>query len=300
MDSIGTRQFTIYFSGDSKEVAQQILEVTQRSYPIFIELFDAKQDLRLDIFWVDRRDWSQIPQCRNKDYGMPHMTKGENHKHYIILPAANIDEPVQLIRIIKPLLDIKKLSKDETCQLTNLLSTVEGTSISNLDQYLSSKEFYIHFLIEIVLLHEIMHDFCFEFGIPENYGKNGQKAWWLFEGLAQWSVLWVHRRLGNDHWVGLHELLYRWMYRTGQTYRGNISPINYSNYAWFHGILIEMFCQLENEFGNDYGPAILKILLKKMNSNDFLSNQEIIATFSCVANQDLSTWFKSNWKINKN
>jgi hypothetical protein len=298
MDNIESGRFTVYFSGSSRKIAERILTVTKASYPVLKAVFNADHDLRLEIFWADRSDWPKIPQCRYKaNYGMPHMAKGEDHTYAIILPAADIDMPEQLFRLVNPLLDISKLSQDDLRRLARLLSTGREVTTTELKEYLSSSEFYTDFLVEIVLVHEIMHNFCYEFGIPENYGRNGQKAWWVFEGLAQWSVLWVHRQLGNDHWAELHELLYRWMYRTGRNHQGNISPVQYENYAWFHGALVEMFVQLEGKFGRDYGPAVLSLFLDKIKGRDFLNNREVVEIFSHVSGQDLSAWFKLNWQI---
>ena len=177
------------------------------------------------------------------------------------------------------------------------LQPADGGTTDDLLRYLSSPEFYVDFLIEIVHIHEMTHDFCYEFRIPENHGRHGRKAWWLFEGLAQWSVLWVQRRLSNDKWADIHELLYRWMYRTGRKQQGNISPIQYENYAWFHGALVEMFCQLEERFGKDYGLAMLSSILEEMQDRDYLEDREIVTIFSSAAGQDLSQWFRTQWQI---
>jgi len=164
-------------------------------------------------------------------------------------------------------------------------------------KYLSSSEFYVDFLIEIVHIHEITHDFCYEFGIPENYGRDGRKAWRLFEGLAQWSVLWVQRCLGNEQWADIHELLYGWIYKTGRKLQGNISLIQYENYAWFHGALVEMFCQLEEKFDSGYVPAVLISILEEMQDKDYLEDREAVAIFGSAAGQDLAQWFRTQWQI---
>ena len=298
MDCIEHRKFKVYYSGNSSEIAERLMTITEKSYPVFKDLFYADHDLGLDIFWADREDWDKVPLCRHKgNYGMPHMVEGKKHTHAVILPAANIDMPGTLVRIIDPLLDMKELPGDDLRKLTGWLAPMRGTTGEELRKYLSSTDFYVDFLVEIVHVHEIMHDFCYEFGIPENYGRDGRKAWWVFEGLAQWSVLWVQRRLGNEQWAGIHELLYRWMYRTGRKQEGNVSPIQYENYAWFHGTLVEMFCQLEERFGKDYGPAVLNQLLKKMQDRNYLDDWEVVDIFSSVAGQDLSQWFREQWQI---
>jgi hypothetical protein len=246
------------------------------------------------------------------------MAKGKHHIHVVILPAVNIDLPETLVGIIEPLLDMKELPENELCKLSGsrsnrakpqLLGLTQGTTKDDLRKYLSSVDFYVDFLVEIVHPHEIMHDFCYEFSIPDNYGRDGRKAWWVFEGLAQWSVLWIQRQLGNEQWAGIHELLYRWMYRTGRKQPGNVSPIQYENYAWFHGALLEMFCQLEEQFGRDYGPAVLSLLLEKiqgcgfdmsfglLNPADYLNDGEVVNIFSRVAGQDLSQWFKVQLQV---
>ena len=308
MESIQHKQFKVHYSGNSEKIAERLMTITKQSYPIFKDLFRAEHDLGLEIFWADSEDWDKIPLCRYKgNYGMPHMTKGKGHTHAVILPAANIDMPDRIVRLIEPLLDVEELPEGDLRNLMKWLGLGQGATGEDLKKYLPSSEFYVDFLIEIVHIHEMMHDFCFEFGIPENYGRDGRKAWWVFEGLAQWSVLWVQRRLGNERWAGIHELLYRWMYRTGRKQRGNLSPIQYENYAWFHGALLEMFCQLEEQFGREYGPAVLRLLLEKMQKTthdfvlaqgrDYLSDGEVVDIFSSVAGQDLSQWFKVKWKI---
>ena len=298
MDYIEHGRFKVYYSGHSREIAERLMTITEKSYPVFKDLFYADHDLRLDIFWADREDWDKIPLCRYKgNYGMPHMAKGKDHTHVVILPAANVDMPERVVRLIDPLLDMKELPDGESRKLARWLGFTQETTVENLRQYLSSSSFYVDFLVEIVHTHEIMHDFCFEFGIPENYGRDKRQAWWVFEGLAQWSVLWVQRRLGNERWAGMHELLYRWMYRTGREQQGNASPIQYRNYAWFHGALVELFCQMEEQFGRDYGPAVLRGLLKEMQGRDYFDDQEVVKIFSSEASQNLSQWFKEQWQI---
>ncbi|MBI3919812.1 MAG: hypothetical protein HY318_00235 [Armatimonadetes bacterium] len=287
---------TIHYSGDSQEVARRLLTVTRKSYPVFKKLFAADHDLSLDIYWADRKDWPNVPLCRHRqNYGMPHMTQGANHSHAVILPAANLDMPEALSSIVKPLLDPRQLTAAEARNLRRWLGLKSNLSDEGLLKYLSSQKFYVDYLVEIVLVHEVMHDFCFEFGIPENYGRDGRQAWWLFEGLAQWSVLWVQRSLGNDKWAGLHELLYRWMYRTGKDDKGNVSPIEYANYAWFHGALVEMFCELEECQGKKYGPEVLRHVLQSMRGREYLTDGEVVTLFSRAAGEDLSPWFRERW-----
>jgi hypothetical protein len=82
--------------------------------------------------------------------------------------------------------------------LKKWLCHVSEGNTDDLLKYLSLPEFYVDFPIEIAHIHEITHDFCHEFGIPENYGRDRRKAWWLFEGVVQWSVLWVQGNFGNE------------------------------------------------------------------------------------------------------
>jgi hypothetical protein len=298
MDTLEGGRFSVHYSGESRQQAERLLGLLEKSYPVFKELFAADHDLRLVIYWADRKDRLGVPVCRNRSsYGMPHMTKGENHTHYVILPAANLDMPEALTRIIDPLLDMKRLSGDEVGALKRGLGLKPETTDAELRKHLSSAEFYVDYLVEIVFLHEVMHDFCYEFGLPENYGRDGRQAWWVFEGLAQWSVLWVQRQLGNENWAGIHELLYRWMYRTGRSDPGNVSPVQYANYAWFHGALVEMLCQLGARFGEQYGPRVLRLLLADTRERDFLDDGQSVAVFGKAAGADLSGWFREKWGI---
>lgn len=293
MKHIEDGRFKIYYSGNSGDIAERLMHITKKSYPILKDIFRADRDLGIEIYWADSADWSNIPLCRHKgNYGIPHMVKGEDHTHVVILPAANIDMPEGLVQIIAPLLDLRELPEDDLNRLEKCFRLT-----GDLQKHLSSLEFYVDFLIEIVCIHEIMHDFCYEFGIQENYGRNKREAWWLFEGMAQCSVLWVQRRLGNEQWADIHELLYRWMYRTGRKQQGNISPVRYGNYAWFHGALVEMFCQLEERFGRNYGPTVLSSILEEMQDKDYLEDGDAVAIFSSAAGQDLAQWFSVEWQI---
>ena len=185
MNYIEHRQFKVYYSGQSREIAERLMNITDKSYPVFKDLFGADHDLGLEIFWADLQDWDKIPLCRHQgNYGMPHMAEGKHHTHLVILPAVNIDMPETLVGIIEPLLDMKELPENELRKLTQWLGITPGTTKEDVRKYLSSVDFYIDFLVEIVHPHEIMHDFCYEFGIPENYGRDGRKAWWVFEGFA--------------------------------------------------------------------------------------------------------------------
>jgi len=58
-----------------------------------------------------------------------------------------------------------------------------------------------------------------------------------------------------------------------------------------------MFCQLEEQFGRDYGPAVLSLLLEKIQGRDYLNDEEVVDIFSRVAGQDLSQWFKVQLQV---
>jgi len=107
----------------------------------------------------------------------------------------------------------------------------------------------------------------------------------------------VQRCLGNEQWADIHELLYGWIYKTGRKLQGNISLIQYENYAWFHGALVEMFCQLEEKFDSGYVPAVLISILEEMQDKDYLEDREAVAIFGSAAGQDLAQWFRTQWQI---
>ena len=298
MEHVEGSQFKVYYSGKSQEIAKRILTVTEKSYPVFKKLFGTRSDVVLIIYWADKADWFEIPHCKYKSsYGMPHMTKGSNHRHYLILPAANVDLPDRLTAILEPMFDMTYLDKRDSTQLVNLLLEQSNRDRIKLREYLSSREFYIDYLINIVLIHELMHYFSIEFGFTENYGRDGRKAWWVFEGMAQWSVLWINRELGNEIWADIHQILYRWIYRSGREKEGNLSPLQYNNYAWFHGALVEMISSLEEKFDKEYGKSVLRVILHRIQGKDYLNDGEVINIFSEVSDQNLSAWFYSNWAI---
>jgi len=298
METIESNHFKVHFSGESRNIAEELLVTAEKSYRIFKRMMDTHQDFRIEIYWANRNDWSTIPQCRYKQsYGMPHMTRGGDHTHYVILPAANIDMPDRLTEIMDPMIDTAYLDERDTSILANHLLGNSYPDRNDLRKYLSSSRFYIDYLINIVSIHEIMHNFCFESGLGENYGRDGRKAWWVFEGMAQWSVLMVQRELGNRKWADIHELLYRWIYRSGHKKEGNESLVEYGNYAWFHGSLVEMFSQLEEKYGGDFGHRVFESLLHNLQGRDYLSDRDAVRVFSKAAGEDLSGFFGKRWGI---
>ena len=44
MDYIEHRQFKVYYSGQSREIAERLMTITEKSYPVFKELFNADHD----------------------------------------------------------------------------------------------------------------------------------------------------------------------------------------------------------------------------------------------------------------
>ena len=299
MDTLTDGPVIVQYSGDSRELAEELCRLALQSHAVLCELFDVPSEVRLHIYWADRMDWETIPACRHKgSYGMPHMRCGEDHTHYVILPAANIDVPQRLMETVRPVLDPAVLTPLEREEMGQLLACLPGiASGTRLEEALASPAFYTGYLTRLILVHEIMHDFCYEYGIPENYGRQGRQAWWVFEGLAQWSVLWVQRRLDNDELARLHERLYRWMYRVGADDAGNVNPLDYANYAWFHGALVEMAVQLEEHFGQGYGPRVLDALRQRMADREYLGDADVVAVFSATAGEDLIPWFGERWEI---
>lgn len=80
---------------------------------------------------------------------------------------------------------------------------------------------------------------------------------------------------------------------------GNIGPNEYSNYAWFHASLVEIFHQLEADYGQGYGPRVLNQIRACIKGRDYLTDKEMVGIFSNVAGDDLSQWFISNWGIGR-
>lgn len=87
------------------------------------------------------------------------------------------------------------------------------------------------------------------------------------------------------------------MYRAGADEAGNASPLEYANYAWFHGALVEMAVQLEERFGLEYGPRVLDALRQRMADRDYLGDEDVVAVFSAAAGEDLVPWFWEKWQI---
>jgi hypothetical protein len=106
MDTLTDGSVIVQYSGDNRELAEELCRLALQSHAVLCELFDVPPEVHLHIYWADRMDWETIPACRHKgSYGMPHMRCGEDHTHYVILPAANIDVSQRLMETVCPVLD---------------------------------------------------------------------------------------------------------------------------------------------------------------------------------------------------
>ena len=86
-------------------------------------------------------------------------------------------------------------------------------------------------------------------------------------------------------------------YRTVAECNERGTKMGVQNYAWFHGALIEMFCQLELKHGREFGSKVLAELKKNDTGKKEIPNEEIIAIISRAAGTDLGNWFEKNWGI---
>ena len=69
------------------------------------------------------------------------------------------------------------------------------------------------------------------------------------------------------------------------------------NYAYFHGLLVEMYCQLEDEHGLDFGERFLQVLLDRTRGKPEITGGDVIELCSAAAETDLSSWFRDNWHM---
>ena len=86
-------------------------------------------------------------------------------------------------------------------------------------------------------------------------------------------------------------------YRTIAECNEHGTKMGVQNYAWFHGALIEMFCQLEAEHGPQFGPKVLTGLRKSAKGKKKISNGEIIAIIGSAIGTDLKDWLDKTWGI---
>jgi len=97
------------------------------------------------------------------------------------------------------------------------------------------------------------------------------------------------------------------MYQQGQTkvqhrtlpecIEAGYTAMGIENYAYFHGLLVEMYCQLEEQHGHGFGERLLKVLLARTQGRPEISDAETIALCSEAAGADLAPWFRERWQM---
>jgi hypothetical protein len=195
-----------------------------------------------------------------------------------------VDSPDALVEIIKPLTQSGKLPAAELRDFMKLAPKGPFTDAKVFEEYLGSQEFYTPFLIDFVLPHEIMHTLCNQVGIL-------RQPVWPYEGLAQWSSDHFLHKQGRENERRFYFLLYRMWYLAGVDDPKNENLVKFGNYAWFHGALLTLFKQIENECGDGFFPGLIRLAESKHPGKEGLKNAEWLGLFSQVAGKDLADRF---------
>jgi hypothetical protein len=284
METLTAQNITVTFPRGCEAEAKRILESARKAQETFLPLFSTAKKLNLTVHWRTKEDWLRLsPKSK---YGMP-TAQGPDAA---LLPATNVDSPDALVEIIKPLTHPEKLSPAELQDFMKLAPKGPFTDVKAFEEYLGSAEFYTPFLIDFVLPHEIMHTLCNQVGIL-------RQPVWPYEGIAQWSSDYFLRKQGREGERRFYFLLYRMWYLAGVDDPRNENLVKFGNYAWFHGALLTLFKQIEEECGDGFFPSLIKLAEERHPTKAGLKNADWLGLFNQAAGKDLGDRFKGKWAI---
>ena len=284
METLNAQNITVTFPRGSEAEAKRILECARKAQETFLPLFSTAKKLDLTVHWRTKEEWLRL-QPKSK-YGMPTAIGPDG----VLLPATNVDSPDALVEIIKPLTHPEKLPPAELQDFMKLAPKGPFTDVKAFEEYLGSAEFYTPFLIDFVLPHEIMHTLCNQVGIL-------RQPVWPYEGLAQWSSDYFLHKQGREGERRFYFLLYRMWYLAGVDDPRNENLVKFGNYAWFHGALLTLFKQIEEECGDGFFPSLIKLAEERHPTKAGLKNADWLGLFNQAAGKDLGDRFKGKWAI---
>jgi hypothetical protein len=244
------------------------------------------------VLWLPQEHWAGHTSL---PYGFPSNSGGGE-----TLPAVDIDHPVELARLVN-LLSLEDLDREQLAHVAHLLGLPATASPDRVDRHLrSSQAFYLDFCIDFILPHEIAHAL-------NNAANTARQPGWLHEWQAQIAAILVCRRRGQERQAELFTRYYRMMYQHGQAkvphrtlpecIAAGYTAMGIENYAYFHGLLVEMHWQLEDAYGVRFGERLLRVLRQHTKGRPAISDAEVVGLCSEAAGAGLAPWFSERWGI---
>jgi hypothetical protein len=283
---------TVIHVEQSRPVVPRIAEAARAAADYLAPLYGLPPDQPVTVLWLPEEHWTGYTSL---PYGFPSNSGGKE-----ILPAVDVDPPTELARLAN-LLSLEDMDADELARFAKLLGLPATASASDVDRHLRSSEaFYLDFCIDFILPHEIAHAF-------NNAANTARRPNWLHEWQAQIAAILVCRQRGQERQERLFRRYYRMMYEQGRSkvqhqtlpecIEAGYTAMGIENYAYFHGLLVEMYCQLEDRYGRGFGERLLRVLLERTKGRPEISDEEVITLCSEAAGTDLAPWFRERWHM---
>jgi DnaJ-domain-containing protein 1 len=280
---------TVIHVEQSRPVVPRIVEAARAAAEYLAPLYGLPPDQPVTVLWLPQEHWASHTSL---PYGFPSNSGGRE-----VLPAVDIDSPVELARLAN-LLSLEDLGPNELARFAQLLE-LPAASAGEVDRHLRSSEaFYLDFCIDFILPHEVAHAL-------NNAAGTARQPTWLHEWQAQIAAILVCRHRNQQRQEELFTRYYRLMYEHGQRKVQNrtlpdciaagYTAMGIENYAYFHGLLLEMYCQLEGKHGAGFGERLLGVLLRRTKGRPEISDADVIALCSEAAGTDLAPWFRQRW-----
>jgi len=283
---------TVLHVEQSRPLAPRIVEASRASAEFLGPRYGLPPDHPVTVLWLPEANWAEHTSL---PYGFPSNSGGRE-----VLAAADVDHPEELARLVN-LLSLDQMPPEELSALARLLELPATSSPGGVERHLRSSEaFYLDFSIDFILPHEIAHAL-------NNAAGTARKPNWLHEWQAQIAAILVCRHRGHERQEQLFTQYYRLMYQQGrdkvqhrtlpECISAGYAAMGIENYAYFHGLLVEMYCQLEAKCGRDYGERLLRVLLERTKGRPEISEAEVVELCSEAAGEDLTAWFHDRWQV---
>jgi hypothetical protein len=280
----------VYYSPESESLAAEIGEYADRCNHYLARLFGDDEPTGQNVYWLTSTDWLNPPET----YGFPYNV-GPN----AIVAAADAELPTQLALIADSM--FLERGGGDVSRMADLLGLTAGANGSSVyDELKTSNRYFVEYTLGFIMPHEMMHGYCQSRGFPES-------PRWYYEGVAQWSAYHMQRELRGEREAEMIYAYYQLLWdRVGTSLKvpdfreadrlGHLN-LDTPNYAWYHAGLLRMFRELERRKGSDPLPDLIEMVGQKYGGRDAVGSVEMIATFSEVVGEDLSSWFRASWNL---
>jgi len=271
--------------------ARQVMNVCVGTRRYLAPLFGLEDDFPITVLWLNREWW---PKATRMEYSFPTNSSGGE-----VLPAVDVEHPTGLAKLTG-LLDLAAAPEEMVATFKGLLGLYPEASdeavIAVLDY---SPDFYLRYVINFILPHEICH-------AMNNAAETPRQPWWIHEFQAQMAAVITCRELGFEADARLFELYYRLMYLGGLerveetdvfTAGQKGGSMGIVNYAWYHGALVQMHHEIEERSDEGFGERLLALCRDRASGRPEVSNADFIALMSEAAGQDLAGYMAEHWGL---